>query len=181
MYTIPPARPDLYHDLRTGEARIPWILTQNAPSAQDRHRDYARLADAALAPDPGPGAPDHVRAAHTAATRPMSLARLENGTPVSGDLITILRAFGGHPVIARTVAQVAEDLRDSVPDLIREGEIDVEALIVVGAAWLTGGHAPADESRRADATLSRHVFETPEEARFILEEAQDPAWKAPGA
>ena len=100
-------------------------------------------------------------------------ARLEHGRPVSGDLIAILRASGGHPVIARTPAQVEEDLRDSVPELIREGEIDVDALVMVGAAWLTGGVAPARYALRADWTLTRHVFKTRDEAQLILEEGRE--------
>lgn len=180
MHTIPPARPDLHHDLRTGEARIPTVLAEDTRSAQERNRAHALLAEAFDAPDPGPDAPDHVRAAHTAATRQANRERLENGTPVSGDLIAIIRASGGLPVIARTPSQIADDLRDSVPDLIREGEIDLEPLIIVGAAWLTGGRVPAEIALRADSILSAHVFQTREEARRLLEEGQDPAPETPG-
>lgn len=181
MYTIPHARPDLHLDLRTGEARVPTVLAEDTRSAQERNRAHALLAEAAAAPDPGPDAPAVVRAEHAAATRPRSLARLENGTPVSGDLIAILRASGGNLVIARTVSQIADDLRDSVPELIREGTVDVETLVMIVAAWLTGGRAPARYAIRARSILSRHVFQTREEAVLILEDGRETDWKAPGA
>ena len=157
--------------------RIPTVLAEDTRSAQERNRAYALRAAAFDAPDPGPDAEDHVRAAYTAATRQANLERLENGTPVSGDLLAILRASGGNLVIARTVSQVADDLLDSVPELVREGALDVKALIMVGAAWIAGQY-PVGYMKRAAVTLREHVFQTPEEARLLIEEAWA-AWKAP--
>lgn len=181
MNIISPARPDLYHDLRTGDARIPSILTREKRSAGELVDAFTRAAEVVDAPAPGPDAPDHVKAAHNPASVAATRERLYHGRPVSGDLIAILRASGENLVIARTVSQVAEDLRDSLPDRLRAGQVDLEALIMVGAACLINGRTPARYALRAAWTLNRHVFKTPEEARFILEEAQDPAWKTPGA
>ena len=173
MHTIPHARPDLYHDLRTGDAGIPSILIGETRSAGELVDAFTRAAEVVDAPAPGPDAPDHVKAAHNPASVSATRERLYHGRPVSGDLIAILRASGGNPVIARTPAQVEEDLRDSVPDLIREGALDVDALIMVGAAWLTGGVVPARYALRADWTLTRHVFKTRDEAQLILEEGRE--------
>lgn len=168
MNIISPARPDLHHDLRTGDAGIPSILTRETRSAGELVDAYTRAAEVVDTPAPAPDAPDHVKAAHNPASVSATRERLYHGRPVSGDLIAILRAFGGNLVIARTVSQVEEDLRDSVPDLIQEGDFDVEALLMVGAAWLTGGQVPFRYAIRADSTLARHIFENREEASLIL-------------
>ena len=173
MHTIPHARPDLHHDRRTGEASLPTILTREKRSAGELVDTFTRAAEVVDAPAPGPDAPDHEKAMYNSANVSVMRDRLEHGRPVSGDLIAIIRASGGNPVIARTPAQVEDDLRDSVPDLIREGALDVDALIMVGAAWLTGGVAPARYALRADWTLTRHVFKTRDEAQLILEEGRE--------
>lgn len=181
MHTIPHTRPDLHHDLRTGEARIPSILVGETRSAGELVDAYTRAAEVVDAPAPEPDAPDHVKAAHNPASVSATRERLYHGRPVSGDLLALLRASGGRPVIARTPSQVEEDLRDSLPELIQEGTVDVETLLMVGAAWLTGGSAAVRYTLRARTILTRHVFKTREEARLILEEAQGTGWKAPGA
>ena len=181
MHTIPHARPDLHHDRRTGDASLPSILTRENRSAWELVDTFTRAAEVVDTPAPGPDAPDHVKAAHNPAHVSALRDRVERGRPVSGDLLAILRASGGNPVIARTVSQVAEGLLDDLPDLIRDGDFDGEALIMVWAAWLTGGAVPARYELRAARTLNRHVFQTQEEARLILKEAHETARKAPGA
>lgn len=176
MHTIPHARPDLYHDPRTGDASLPTIFTREKRSAGELVDTFTRAAEVVDAPVPGPDAPDHVRAAHNPAHVSAIRDRLERGRPVSGDLIAILRASAPrYPVIARTPSQTAEGLLDDLPDLIREEELDLEALIMVWAAWLTGNLVPAEYALRADRTLSRHIFQTPEEALLLIREGRETA------
>lgn len=171
MNIISPARPDLYHDLRTGDARIPSILTRETRSALELNEAFTRAAEVVDAPAPGADAPDHVKAAHNPASVSATRERLYHGRPVSGDLIALLRASGENLVIARTAAQIEDDLRDSLPDRLRAGQVDLEALIMVGAAWLTGGRVPAEIAIRADSTLAWHIFENREEASLILKDS----------